>query len=124
MFMCVFLNIFRAFGDKSDPPILPDAENEGRRLNEEYCEVDEEEKVVGECAEEEQSPSELVVHQASSGIEELSLAEQEEDKGTNGSEEEENQDDQKTPQGTRFSHMISMRSICYSFINVINPDSN
>ncbi|KAM9350372.1 eukaryotic translation initiation factor 2D [Symphorus nematophorus] len=86
-----------AFGDKSGPPSLPDAESEGQDMNEEEREVEEEE--VGKREEEEQNPSETMTDQACSVIEELSLAEQEEDKGEKDNEEEEtNQDDQKMPQ--------------------------
>ncbi|XP_044067813.1 eukaryotic translation initiation factor 2D [Siniperca chuatsi] len=91
-----------AYGDKSGPPSLPDAESEGQRVNGEKCEVDEdEEEEVEKCVEEEaqQRPSETITGQACSGIEELSLAEQEEEKGEKCNEEEEgNHDDQKMPQ--------------------------
>ena len=101
--MC-FYTLSRAFGDKSGPPSLPDAESEGQDMNEEDCEVKEEE--VDKCAEEEQSPSETMADQACSVIEELNLAEQEEEKGEKGNEEADgNQDDQKIPQGSRFSHI-------------------
>lgn len=88
-----------AFGDKSGLPSLPDAESDGQEVNGEECEVDktvEQEEEVEKCVEEEQSHRETVTDQACSGIEELSLAEQEEEKGKEGSEEEE--DDQKMPQ--------------------------
>lgn len=96
-----------AFGDKSGPPSLPDAESKGEGVNGgeyegdeiEEEEEEEEEVVVEKCAEEEQSPSEMVTDQACSVIEDLSLAEQEEEKGEKGDEEEEgSQDDQKMPQ--------------------------
>ncbi|XP_047428304.1 eukaryotic translation initiation factor 2D isoform X2 [Mugil cephalus] len=100
-----YMDYLWAFGDKSSPPSLPEAEGEGQGLNEEECEVsekeeeEEEEEGVEMCAEEQQSPSETVTDQARSAIGELSLAEQEEEKGDKGNEkEEENQDDQKTPQ--------------------------
>lgn len=109
--MCFFYPSFRAFGDKSSPPSIPDAEGEGQEANGEEYEVDEveeeEEEEVEKCVgEEEQSPGETVTDQACSGVEELSLAEQEEENvEKSGNEEEEgNQDDQKMPQGTRFSH--------------------
>ena len=97
----------RAFGDKSGPPSLPDAESEGQGMSEEEYEANEEEKEkeeVEKCVEEEeQSPGETVTDQVSSCIEELSLAEQEEEKGEKGNEEEdENHYEQKTPQGTRL----------------------
>ncbi|XP_070765954.1 eukaryotic translation initiation factor 2D isoform X2 [Enoplosus armatus] len=83
-----------AFGDKSGPPSLPDAESEGQGLDGEECEVDEEEE-----EEEEQRSGETITDQACSGIEELSLAEQAGQKGEKVNEEEEgNQDDQKMPQ--------------------------
>lgn len=86
-----------AFGDKSFPPSLPDAESDRQEVNGEECEVDEkEEEEVEKCVEEEQSPSEKMTEEACSGVEELSLAKQDEEKGEKGSEEEEgNQDDQK-----------------------------
>lgn len=93
-----------AFGDKSSPPSIPDAESEGQEANGEEYEVEEEEEEeeeVEKCVgEEEQSPSETVTDQACSGVEELSLAEQEEENvEKSGNEEEEgNQDDQKMPQ--------------------------
>uniref|UniRef100_A0A8D0A056 Eukaryotic translation initiation factor 2D n=1 Tax=Sander lucioperca TaxID=283035 RepID=A0A8D0A056_SANLU len=89
-----------AFGDKSGPPPLPDAESEGQGVNGEEYEVDDmEEEEAEKCVEEEQSPCQTVTDQACSGIEELSLTEQEEEKGDKGNEEEEgNQDDQKMPQ--------------------------
>lgn len=94
----------RAFGDKSGPPSLPDAESEGQEMNGEESEVDEED--VDKCVEEELSPGETVTDQACSGIEELSLTEQEDENGEKGNEEEEgNQNDQKMPQGIRLSHI-------------------
>lgn len=51
--------------------------------------------------EEQSSPEETVTDQAHSGFEELSLVEQDEEKGEKSNEkEEETQDEQKTPQGT------------------------
>ncbi|XP_042266316.1 eukaryotic translation initiation factor 2D [Thunnus maccoyii] len=84
-----------AFGDKSCPPTLPYAESEGQGVNGEEYEVDEE---VEECVEEEQSPGETVIDQVCSGTEELSLTEQEEEKGEKGSEQEDEDDDLRTPQ--------------------------
>lgn len=82
-----------AFGDKSGPPTLPYAESEG--MNEEEYEVNEE---VDECVEEEQRPGESIIDHVCSGTEELSLTEQEEEKGEKGSEQEEEDDDLRTPQ--------------------------
>ncbi|KAK9514829.1 hypothetical protein VZT92_025516 [Zoarces viviparus] len=90
-----------AFGDKSGPPSLPEAAGEGQEVNGEDYEVDdtEEEEEVEKCVEEEeeeeeeQTPGEKVTGQACSGVEELSLAEQEEERGNE--EEEANQDDLK-----------------------------
>ncbi|XP_051280816.1 eukaryotic translation initiation factor 2D isoform X3 [Dicentrarchus labrax] len=95
-----YMDTLWAFGDKSGPPSLPEAENEGQGLNgEEYEVSEEEEEEVEKYMEEEQSPSEMVKDQACSGIEELSLAEQEEEKGQRDNEEEEgNEDDKKMPQ--------------------------
>ncbi|GAA6216376.1 eukaryotic translation initiation factor 2D [Lates japonicus] len=91
-----------SFGDKSGPPSLPDAESEGQGVYGDGCEADEEEEEkeeVEKCVEEEWGPSETVSDQVCSGTEELSLAEQEEEKGEKGNEEEEEtQDDLKTPQ--------------------------
>ncbi|XP_040911562.1 eukaryotic translation initiation factor 2D [Toxotes jaculatrix] len=90
-----------AFGDKSSPPSLPEAESEAEGFNGEECESDEEEEKdeAEKCVEEKLSPHETVTDQVSSGIEELSLGEQEEENSEKGNEgEEENQDDQKTPQ--------------------------
>lgn len=84
-----------AFGDKSCPPTLPYAESEGQGVNGEEYEVDEE---VEECVEEEQSPGETVIDQVCSGTEELSLTEQEEEKGEKGNEQEDEDDDLRTPQ--------------------------
>lgn len=68
-------------------------------MNGEECEVDEKEEVT-----EEQSPGgEMMADQASSGVEELSLTEQEEEKGEKGNKEEEaEQDDQKMTQGIQY----------------------
>lgn len=84
-----------AFGDKSCPPTLPYAESEGQGVNGEEYEVDEE---VEECVEEEQSPGETVIDQVCTGTEELSLTEQEEEKGEKGNEQEDEDDDLRTPQ--------------------------
>lgn len=73
------------------------------------CEADEEEEEkeeVEKCVEEEWGSGKTVTDQVCSGTEELSLAEQEEEKGEKGNEEEEEtQDDLKTPQGTRLRHI-------------------
>ncbi|KAM7404907.1 hypothetical protein PAMP_012211 [Pampus punctatissimus] len=87
-----------AFGDKSGPPTLLDAESDEQGVNGEEYEIDEEKEEVIECVEEEQSPGKLVMDEACSGIEELHLTEQEEDKGEKGNGQEEEEDDQKTPQ--------------------------
>lgn len=96
---------FRAFGDKSCPPSLPD---EGEEVNGDEYEDDEEEvgdrkEEVERHVEEEQSTGETVTDQVCAGVEELKLAEQKEEEGERGNEEEEG--DQKTPQGTRFSNI-------------------
>ncbi|XP_034552244.1 eukaryotic translation initiation factor 2D [Notolabrus celidotus] len=94
-----------AFGDKSGPPLLPDAESEGQGLNGEECEDDEEEEEkVKSRVEEEQITGEHFTDEACSGVEELSLAkeeeeEEEEEKGEKDIEEEEgSKEDQKMPQ--------------------------
>uniref|UniRef100_A0A669D4U9 Eukaryotic translation initiation factor 2D n=1 Tax=Oreochromis niloticus TaxID=8128 RepID=A0A669D4U9_ORENI len=68
--------------------------------NGEECEIsDKEEEEVDKCVEEQSSPEETVTDQAHSGFEELSLVEQDEEKGEKSNEkEEETQDEQKTPQ--------------------------
>lgn len=89
----------RSFGDKSGPPTLPDLESEGGDTNGEECELDKEQKREEEEA---QSPcGETGTDQACSGVEELSLAVQEEEQEGERSmeEEEEEQQDQKTTQG-------------------------
>lgn len=105
-FLHFFFFSFRAFGDKSGPPSLPDVESEGQEVNGQECEVDEEEEVA-----EEQSPGgEMMADQASSGVEELSLTEQEEEKGEKGNKEEEaEQDDQKMTQG--IQHIDSFQQV-------------
>lgn len=111
--------LLRAYGDKSGPPSLPDAESEGQAVSGEECEVDEdEEEEVQKSVEEEveeQMPCETITGQACFGIEALSLTKQEEEKGEKGNEEEEgNQDDQKMPQGIGFSHIF--HHICENVI--------
>ncbi|XP_074536619.1 eukaryotic translation initiation factor 2D [Halichoeres trimaculatus] len=95
-----YMDSLWAFGDKSGPPSIPDAESEGRELNGAECEVTEEEEEKAKSqVEEEPSPSETLTDQACSGVEELSLAVEEGEKGEKDSEEEEVQkDDQKMPQ--------------------------
>ncbi|XP_071332657.1 eukaryotic translation initiation factor 2D [Trachinotus anak] len=93
-----------AFGDKSGPPSLPDAENEGHGVNGDECQTDEEEEDeekegVEKHVEEEWRAGETVTDKVCSGIEELSLAEQKGKEGEMANEEEvESQDDHKTPQ--------------------------
>lgn len=78
----------RAFGDKSNPPSLPDAEGDGEEIDEEEQEVNEGDKPTQEpCPD-----TEKTTEQACSVIEELSLTELEEDttrKSQNPDEEEE-----------------------------------
>ncbi|KAF7655650.1 hypothetical protein LDENG_00053060 [Lucifuga dentata] len=88
-----------ALGDKSGPPSFHDAEGERPGLPGEEGDVsdkEEEEKCVK--LEEEECPSEKATNEACSGVEELTLTEQEEEKEEQGNEEEENHNDQKTPQ--------------------------
>lgn len=92
---------FRAFGDKSSPPSLPNAEIEEQGLNGEECEAYEEEdkEEVEKCVEEQQTAGEAVTDKACCGIEKLSLVkEEEEEKGEKCNEEQ--KDNQKTQQGT------------------------
>lgn len=99
--LCLFVLFFRAFGDKSGPPSLPDEEDEGQEVNGEEGEDSEEE--VEKCAEKQHGSSETVTDHTSCCIEELSLAEQDEEKGEKANEkEEDNTDGQKTPQGISF----------------------
>ncbi|XP_037336440.2 eukaryotic translation initiation factor 2D [Pungitius pungitius] len=92
-----------AFGDKSGPPSFPDAEGEEHDANGEDYEVDDRQEEAERCEEEEeeeeqQLSGEKVKDQPCSGIEELSLVEQEEQRGDE--EEEADQEDQKMPQET------------------------
>lgn len=85
----------RSFGDKSGPPALPDLETEGGDTDGEEGEVVKEENQEKEDV---QSPcGETGTDQACSGIEELSLTQQEDER--NMEDEEEEQQDQKTTQG-------------------------
>lgn len=94
---------FRAFGDKTGPPSLPDAESEGQEVNSEACDVDGKEDGT-----EEQTPdSETMTDQACSHIEALSLTEPKEEKDEKGNEEdEEEHDDQEMTQGIRFGNIF------------------
>ncbi|KAM8863645.1 LOW QUALITY PROTEIN: eukaryotic translation initiation factor 2D [Spinachia spinachia] len=97
-----------AFGDKSGPPSYPDAEGGGQEANEEdyevedtldeaeRCEEEEEEERREEEEQEQQLPGETVKDHPCSGIEGLSLAEQEEQRADE--EEEADQEEQKMPQ--------------------------
>uniref|UniRef100_A0A7N6AW21 Eukaryotic translation initiation factor 2D n=1 Tax=Anabas testudineus TaxID=64144 RepID=A0A7N6AW21_ANATE len=90
-----------AFGDKSSPPSLPEAETEEQGVSEEEeCETyeEEEKEEVEKCMGEEQSASETATDEACCGIEELSLAEEEEEEKGEKCNEEQEKDDQKTPQ--------------------------
>lgn len=99
LFVYFFTLCFRAFGDKSNPPSLPDAEGDGEAVEEEEREVDE-----GDEQTQEPSPdSETTTEQACSVIEQLSLTEPGDDtigKSQNPEEEEEaEQDSLKMTQG-------------------------
>ncbi|XP_013871812.1 eukaryotic translation initiation factor 2D [Austrofundulus limnaeus] len=89
-----------AFGDKSDPPSLPDGEIEADMLDEDNCDVseNEQEDETEKSLEEQQSSGETVQDEACC-INELSLAEQEgdEEEGSRN-QEDDDQDEQKTPQ--------------------------
>ncbi|CAN9515489.1 unnamed protein product [Ophioblennius macclurei] len=97
-----YMDYLWAFGDKSIPPSLPEEDcDEG--VNEEECEVleeaeEKEEEIIEKSSEDLWCPSDSISDPACGGIEELSIAEQEEEKGEEGSEKEENQEDQRTPQ--------------------------
>ncbi|KAM4572037.1 eukaryotic translation initiation factor 2D [Fundulus diaphanus] len=100
-----YMDYLWAFGDKSNPPPLPDDDDEVEDANGEKCEVGQEEEYreddVGKCVEEQQSSGETITGQVvvCCGFEELSLTEKEEDKvdSSNGNGEE-NHDEPKTPQ--------------------------
>lgn len=84
-----------AFGDKSSPPSMPDENCE----DEQECEAPEEaeekqEQIIAKPSEDQRCSDNSVSDPPCSGIEELSIAEQEEEKGEEGSEKEEHQ----TPQ--------------------------
>ncbi|CAG6021603.1 eukaryotic translation initiation factor 2D isoform 2-T2 [Menidia menidia] len=93
-----YMDYLWAFGDKSGPPSLPDAESQEQGVNVDECEVsDEEEEEEVEKHVDEQPSS--VLDPVCCGMEELKLAELEENKPeSNDEKEEENQDEQKTPQ--------------------------
>lgn len=97
--MHFFSPFFRALGDKSGPPSLPDAGIEEQVLNGDECEAYKKEDKEGleECVEEQQTASETDTDQACCVMETLSLDEEEE-RGEKCNEEQ--KDDQKTPQGT------------------------
>uniref|UniRef100_A0AAX7VB38 Eukaryotic translation initiation factor 2D n=1 Tax=Astatotilapia calliptera TaxID=8154 RepID=A0AAX7VB38_ASTCA len=62
-----YMDYLWAFGDKSGPPSLPDAESEAHGENGEECEIsDKEEEEVDKCVEEQHSPEETVTDQAQS----------------------------------------------------------
>uniref|UniRef100_A0A8C5H3U8 Eukaryotic translation initiation factor 2D n=1 Tax=Gouania willdenowi TaxID=441366 RepID=A0A8C5H3U8_GOUWI len=97
-----YMDSLWAFGDKSCPPCVPD-ENDEHRSYKEECEVSEEEEgakvEVEQSLEEQHTASESITKQDYGGIEDLSLAEKEEEKSEEGDEkEEENQEEQETPQ--------------------------
>lgn len=99
--------LFRAFGDKSGPPTLPEAVGEpldaidGKCVADEQEEGEEEEEVEEEgeqSAVQEQTASELVKDQVCPAV-----AEQAEGEVEKGNEEgDEAQEDQRSPQGTGF----------------------
>lgn len=99
----MFLCTFRAFGDKSGPPSLLDAESEGQDVNGEECEIDEKERVEEK---QQNSGGEMMTDQACSGVEELSLTqreEEEEEEGEKGNDDEEaEQNDWKMTQGNIY----------------------
>lgn len=106
-FLLVCTLCFRAFGDKSNPPSLPDVESEGEEVNEEEHGVDERE----EQTEEQCTDGDTTTEQVCSTVEELSLTEREEEKdekGKTGEEEEEAEhEDQKMTQGITTSKSFS-----------------
>uniref|UniRef100_A0A3Q3XFM1 Eukaryotic translation initiation factor 2D n=1 Tax=Mola mola TaxID=94237 RepID=A0A3Q3XFM1_MOLML len=73
-----------AFGDKSGPPSLLDAESEGQDVNGEECEIDEKERVEEK---QQNSGGEMMTDQACSGVEELSLTQREEEEEEEGEKE-------------------------------------
>lgn len=99
LFACFCLSIFRilcfrAFGDKTNPPSLPDTEGDGEEVEEEEQEANEGDKPTQEpCPD-----TERTTEQACSIIEELSLTELEEDAiGKSQDPEEEEEAEQESP---------------------------
>uniref|UniRef100_A0AAQ5YW81 Eukaryotic translation initiation factor 2D n=1 Tax=Amphiprion ocellaris TaxID=80972 RepID=A0AAQ5YW81_AMPOC len=83
--LCVlhtYMDYLWAFGDKSGPPSLPDAESEGQEVDEVEDDINEKEEddVVEKCVEEQESSGESAMNRTCSGVEELRLAEKEEEK--------------------------------------------
>lgn len=100
MLLFVYFQIlcFRAFGDKSNPPSLPDAEGDGEEMEEEEREANEGDKQTQEpCPD-----TETATEQACSVLEELSLTELEEDTVGNSQNTEEEEDvEQESPKMTQ-----------------------
>lgn len=97
-----YMDYLWAFGDKSNPPSLPDEDVDVEDANGEKCEISEEDQLkdeyVGKCVEEQRSSEETVADQKSCDFEELSLNDEEEDKVEGSNRKAENQSEQKTPQ--------------------------
>lgn len=93
-----YMDTLWAFGDKSNPPSLPDAEGDGEAVEEEEREVDE-----GDEQTQEPSPdSETTTEQACSVIEQLSVTEPGDDTiGKSQNPEEEEEAEQDSPKMTQ-----------------------
>ncbi|XP_029011211.1 eukaryotic translation initiation factor 2D isoform X1 [Betta splendens] len=89
-----YMDYLWAFGDKSNPPSLLDVEVEEQgEYGDELAADEEAEKYV----EEQQSAGETVTDEACPAVEDLNLADEEENKGEKGNEEQE-KDEEQTPQ--------------------------
>lgn len=114
MLLFVYFQIlcFRAFGDKTNPPSLPDVEGDGEEVEEEEREVNE----GGEQAQEPCPDTERTTEQARSVIEELSLTELEEDTiGKSQNPEEEDEAEQESPKMTQGRQLYAF--IPHHFLN-------
>lgn len=99
LFVYFWILFFRAFGDKTNPPSLPDAEEDGEEAEEEEQEANEGDKQTQEpCPD-----TEGTAEQACSIVEELSLTELEEDSigKSQKLEEEEEEAEQESPKVTQ-----------------------
>lgn len=97
------MHFFRALGDKSGPPSLPDEASEGQEVNGETAVGEEGEEELERVEEEQRSTWETVTDEACSSVDKLSLDLQEEVVGAKVNEGDEgHQDDQEMTQGSRL----------------------